>query len=146
MTRFGFIFLPIVFLASCTRESMLKALAGPRVFLYYDDFGPESMASHLLGPRAGNTPITIYHGGTRRTPGHTHVNALQAMNHLRHQHRHLPSIAENEPLRQKLANTYSLIYVLYRHRRDAMMGGPGGTYGRMGINRSFILPPMPPSL
>ncbi|MFM7606479.1 MAG: hypothetical protein ACKO8Z_14955 [Prosthecobacter sp.] len=146
MRRFWLFILPVVLMASCTRESALKALVGPQIFLCYDDFGPESMASHLLGPRTGNTSVTIHHGSTRCTLGYAHVNALQAMNYLRHQHRHLPRSEEFEPLRQTLASTYSRIYILYRHRRDAMMGGPGGTYGRMGINRTFILPPMPPSL
>lgn len=129
-------------MTGCTREAFLKAIAGPEVVLSYDDFGPESMASELLGPRAGNTPVVVHHGSTRLTPGQAQVNALLALNYLRRQHRH----AQDVPIRQKLARTYSRIYPLYRTRRDALVSGPGGSFGRMGMNRAFILPPMPTSL
>lgn len=129
-------------MTGCTRDACLKAMAGPEVVLSYDDFGPEIMASELLGPRAGNTLVVVHHGRTRLTPGQAQVNALLALNYLRRQHRH----AQDVPLRQKLARTYSRIYPLYRTRRDALVSGPGGSFGRMGMNRAFILPPMPTSL
>lgn len=142
MKRLLFLLLPLLLITSCTREAFLKALAGPQVVVSYDDFGPESLASTLLGPRVGNTPVVIHHGGTHQDPGQNRVNVLQALSYLRRQHRH----SSDALLREKLARTYSRIYPLYRTRRDAMMGGPGGTYGRTGMNRAFILPPMPPSL
>lgn len=142
MKRLLLLLLPALFMTGCTREAFLKAIAGPEVVLSYDDFGPESMASELLGPRAGNTPVVVHHGSTRLTPGHAYVNTHLALNYLRRQHRH----TSDGLLRQKLARTYSRIYPLYRTRRDALVSGPGGSFGRMGMNRAFILPPMPTSL
>lgn len=142
MKRFLLFLLPALIMTACTRDAFLKAMAAPQVLLSYDDFGPESMAASLLGPRAGDTPVIVHHGRTHFTPGQAQVNTLQALNYLRRQHRH----AQDGLLRQKLAHTYSRIYPLYRTRRDAFTGGPGGTYGRVGMNRAFILPPMPPSL
>lgn len=142
MKRFLFLLLPALIMTACTRDAFLKAMAAPQVLLSYDDFGPEIMASELLGPRAGNTPVVVHHGRTRLTPGQAQANALLALNYLRRQHRH----AQDGLLRQKLAHTYSRIYPLYRTRRDALVSGPGGSFGRMGMNRAFILPPMPTSL
>lgn len=142
MTRLLFLLLPLLVMTGCTRDAFVKAMAGPQVLLSYDDFGPENLAASLLGPRTGNTPVIVHHGRTRLTPGQPQLNTLLAMNYLRRQHRH----AQDGLLRQKLAATYSRIYPIYRNRRDAMVGGPGGSYGRMGMNRAFILPPMPPSL
>jgi hypothetical protein len=84
----------------------------------------------------------VHHGRTHLIPERAKVNVLQALSHLRRQHRH----TSDASLRQKLSSTYSRIYPLYRTRRDAITGGPGATYGRTGMNRAFILPPMPPSL
>ena len=142
MKRLLLLLLPALLLTGCTREAFLKAMAGPEVALSYDDFGPESMASELLGPRAGNTPVIVHHSSTRLTPSHAYVNTHLALNYLRRQHRH----TSDPYLRQKLARTYSRIYPLYRSRRDALVSGPGGSFGRMRMNRAFILPPMPPSL
>lgn len=142
MKRFLLLLLPALIMTACTRDAFLKAMAAPQVLLSYDDFGPESMAASLLGPRAGDTPVVVHHGRTRLTPGQAQVNALLALNYLRRQHRH----TSDGLLRQKLARTYSRIYPLYRSRRDALVSGPGGSFGRMGMNRAFILPPMPTSL
>lgn len=142
MKRLLFLLLPVLVMTGCTRDAFVKAMAGPQVIVSYDDFGPESLATSLLGPRTGNTPVIVHHGGTHQDPGNIRVNVLQAMNYLRRQHRH----TQDALLRQKLAHTYSRIHPLYRTRRDAITAGPGATYGRTGINRAFILPPMPPSL
>lgn len=142
MKKLFLLLFPLFIMTGCTRDAFMKAMAGPQVHLSYDDFGPESIAASLLGPRTGNTPVIVHHGSTHHSPCQDQVNALLAMNYLRRQHRH----TQDALLRQKLAHTYSRIYPLYRTRRDAITAGPGATYGRTGINRAFILPPMPPSL
>jgi hypothetical protein len=68
------------------------------------------------------------------------------MNHLRFAVRRLPGRAEAGPLREKLRTTYSRIYPYYRTRRDAMMSAPFSNIGRGSMNRTMILPPMPPSI
>lgn len=134
-------------LMSCTAEQWKRSFNPPPLVLHYDDFGPEQVASGLLGPRgAQNEPVTVHHGGNRRVPGDLRVNMLQAMNYLRFAVRRLPHTTEAERLREKLRTTYSRIYPHYRTRRDAMMSAPFSSFGRGSQNRAMILPPMPPSI
>ncbi|MFN7563214.1 MAG: hypothetical protein ACK5TH_15640 [Prosthecobacter sp.] len=136
-----------LFLMNCTAEQWKRSLNPPPLVLSYDDFGPESSAVGLLGTRGPeNQPVTVHQGGTRLTPGDLRVNMLQAMNHLVLAVRRMPRTAEAQPLREKLRATYSRIYPHYRTRRDAMMGAPFAGFGRGSMNRTMMLPPMPPSI
>lgn len=136
-----------LFLLCCTSESWQRSIHPTPLVLHYDDFGPEASASRLLGPRGKvNQPVTLHHGGTRLESDHLRVNIQQAMNHLIFAVRRLPLTAEAQPLREKLRTTYSRLYPYYRTRRDAMMSAPFSNFGRGGMNRSMILPPMPPSI
>jgi hypothetical protein len=141
-----FFLLPF-FLMSCTSATWKRSIHPIPLVLHYDDFGSEDSASRLLGPRGKeNQPVTLHHGGTRLESGSLRVNIQQAMNHLIFAVRRLPHTSEAEPVREKLRSTYSRLYPLYRSRRDAMMGAPYSNFGRGGMNRSMMLPPMPPSI
>jgi hypothetical protein len=141
-----FFLLPFL-LMSCTSAQWQRSFHPTPLVLHYDDFGPEESASRLLGPRGKeNQPITLHHGGTRLESGHLRVNIQQAMNHLIFAVRRLPPTSEAEPVREKLRSTYSRLYPLYRTRRDAMMSAPFSNTGRGAMNRSMMLPPMPPSI
>lgn len=135
------------FLLGCTAAQWQRSLNPPPLVLRYDDFGPEGIAAPLLGPRGfQDQPVTLHHGRTSLVPFALRLNILQALQHLRFSVRRLPRTPEVEPLRQKLRATYDRIYPAYRTRRDAMMGAPYSNIGRGGMNRSLILPPLPPSI
>ena len=141
-----FLLLPFL-LMSCTSAQWQRSMHPTPLVLHYDDFGPEESASRLLGPRGQeNQAVTLHHGGTRLESGHLRVNIQQAMNHLIFAVRRLPPTSEAEPLREKLRSTYSRLYPHYLTRRDTMMSAPFSNFGRGGMNRSMILPPMPLSI
>lgn len=133
-------------LPACTQAQLQKAFATPQVVLRYDDFGPERIAMRLLGPRGGSSTVIAHHGRTMTAADGTHqVNVQQAMYWLRSHVRGLPLTAENETVRQRLRSTYSALYDLHRTRRDAIMSAPF-SYGRAGMYRAMIVPPMSPSI
>lgn len=142
-----FILIFSLFFLGCSAAQWQRSFNPPPLVLRYDDFGPEDIAAPLLGPRGiRDQPVTLHHGRTSLVPGGLRLNMLQAMQHLRFSVRRLPRTPEVEPLRQKLRATYDRIFPAYRTRRDAMMGAPYSNIGRGGMNRSLILPPMPPSI
>lgn len=147
-TRWFILFLSVCFV-SCTETVWQRQRAFSQVVLSYDDFGPESIASRLLGPRGRDLKIIVHHNSTRLTPsssdGVRYVNTSQAMDFLRYQVRHLPRTPENEGVRARLRATYSPIYDIYRRRRDAITSVPF-PYSRGSVNRAFTLPPRPPTI
>lgn len=137
----------LLFLAGC--DASLNAIPGPA--FVYDDFGTEAMASDLLGPKGKDTQVVARFGSTNSTPPPggpdvRYVGVGQAMNHLRRSVRKLSRTPENEALNQRLAATYSRLYREYSSRRDAFMAVPSASYGRGGMNRALMMPPMPPSI
>jgi len=137
----------ILFLVGC--DANLNAIPG--LPFAYDDFGTESMASDLIGPKGKDTQVVARFGSTNSTPPPggpdvRYVGVGQAMNHLRHSVRKLSRTPENEALHQRLAATYSRLYREYSSKRDAFMSVPSASYGRGGMNRALMMPPMPPSI
>lgn len=136
-------------LSSCDSTAWRAGYESNRVTLSYDDFGPEHIASQLLGPRNGHTLVIAYHGFNHLTPsapdGARYVNILNAMNFLRSQVRALPPVPANEPLRQRLRATYARLYVPHRRRYDSMLATSFIPSPRGG--RRLILPALlPPSI
>ncbi len=128
---------------------MTNAIPGPP--FVYDDFGVEPAVSRLLGPKGKDTQVVARFGTTKKTPPAEgpdirFVNMEQAMFFLRHTVRNLPKTPENAALRQRLSKTYSRLYWNYSSRRNAFMASPSASYGRGGMNRAFMMPPMPPSI
>jgi hypothetical protein len=137
----------ILFLVGCGAN--INAIPGPP--FVYDDFGPESMANDLLGPKGKDTQVIARFGSTNSTPPREgpdarYVSVSQAMNHLRHSVRKLPKTPENAALHQRLSVTYSRLHKQYSSKRDAFMSVPSASYGRGGMNRALMMPPMPPSI
>lgn len=137
-------------LPSCATNTGRNPFAAPSITLSYDDFGPERIASQLLGPRGTHTIIIAHHGFNHLTPSSAndvrYINILQSMNFLTKQVRLLPPTPANEPLRQRLRTTYSWLYPLNRQRYDRMLGSsfviPAG-----GMSRRLMLPALlPPSI
>jgi hypothetical protein len=134
-------------LSSCS--DMTNAIPGPP--FAYDDFGVEPAVSRLLGPKGKDTQVVARFGTTKKTPPAEgpdirYVNMEQAMFFLRHTVRNLPKTPENGALRQRLSTTYRRLYWNYSTRRNAFMASPSASYGRGGMNRAFMMPPMPPSI
>jgi hypothetical protein len=128
-------------LTSCT----LPAPSGPR--LRAADFGTSPYAQQRLGIGMGEQAVIPWFGPTQSrqlADGSSArlVNIQDAMNTLRRTAHGLPrSSRERELLRQ----TYDRLYFIYRTRRDTMMSQPF-PYGRGGMARMNILPPMPPEI
>jgi hypothetical protein len=131
-------------LPACTGRPSFGA---PSLTLSYDDFGPESMASGLLGPRGPHTTIIAHHGFNHLTPSAPddvrYVNVLQSMNFLRDEVRHLPATPANEPLRQRLRTTYARLYPLQLGRYNTALG-LSFSIPQNGMNRRLMLPALPP--
>ena len=144
-------------LSACTSESRHENFVSRVVPLTYDDFGPESMAKPLLGPRGTNTRVIVYHGATRSalehhfptsasgTPDYRFITLLSGIYHLQREIRHLPMTPENEPLRQRLRQTYSRLYTAYNKRRLALVSTPP-FFGRGAVWKSSIMPPIAPPM
>lgn len=137
----------LLFLIGCS--DTINAIPGPP--FAYDDFGPEPAATRLLGPKGRDTQVIARFGSTRTTPPATgpdvrYVNVEQAMLFLRRSSRNLPKTAENGPLHQRLSTTYNRLYHQYTTRRSAFLSVPSSSYGRGGMNRALMMPPMPPSI
>lgn len=137
----------LLFLVGC--GASINAIPGPP--FVYDDFGTEPMASQLIGAKGKDTQIIARFGSTNSTPPSEgpdvrYVSVSQAMNHLRHSARKLPKTPENAALHQRLTVTYSRLYRQYSAKRDAFMSVPSASYGRGGMNRALMMPPMPPSI
>ena len=137
----------ILFLVGCDASS--NAIPGPP--FVYDDFGTEEMASHMIGPKGKDTQVIARFGSTNSNPPPEgpdvrYVSVGQAMNYLRHSVRKLPKTPENAALRQRLSVTYSRMYRQYSTKRDAFLSAPSASYGRGGMNRALMMPPMPPSI
>lgn len=142
MNRLLLCLLPFLML-SCTPGGFLS---GPQLEFVYDDFGPEAVASSWLGPRRGSERIIVHHGGSHDEPGVRYVNITRALRGMKASARNYPRTEDNSATRSRMEDTYARIYHLYRTRRDAVLAGPFSSYGRGGINRAMIMPPMPPSL
>lgn len=137
----------ILFLVGCGANT--NAIPGPP--FGYDDFGTEAMASHLIGPKGKNTQVIARFGTTNATPATDgpdvrYVSMGQAMNYLRLSVRKMARTPENAALRQRLSATYSRLFIQYDKKRSALMSAPSASYGRGGMNRAFMMPPMPPSI
>jgi hypothetical protein len=137
----------LLFLASCS--DTFNAIPGPP--FAYDDFGPESFSSRLIGQKGTDTQVIARFGSTHASPPATgpdvrYVNVEQAMNFLRFNVRKLPATAESEPLHQRLSATYSRLYQQYSTKRNSFLSSPSASYGRGGMNRALMMPPMPPSI
>lgn len=148
--RFLLLLLLVSLLPACTQEAWRKAAAAHQLTLSYDDFGPERIASRLLGPRGASTTVIAHHGATRTAPsgpeGVRHVKIEQAMYFLRRQVKALPATAAYEPLRQRLRATYARLYPLHRRHRDGILAS-AVALGRGRMNRMLMAPPpMPPSI
>jgi hypothetical protein len=142
------LFLILTLLLPACNGSLGQPHLGPHnLTLNYDDFGPEAMASKLLGPRNGHTTVIAHVGFKHLTPsgpdGIRYVNVLQSMNFLRQQVQALPRTPANEGLRQRLRTTYARLYPLQRKNYDSMLGSsfvvPQG-----GMDRRLMLPALPP--
>lgn len=138
-----------ILLSSCGGVSWQKAFSAHQLTLSYDDFGPERIASALLGPRGGHTTVIAHHGvsfASRSSHDLRYVDVQQAMIFLRHQVQSLPPTPANEPLRRRLRATYERLYVLHRRRYDTMLGN-SLVMNQGGMNRPLILPPLlPPTI
>ena len=137
----------ILFLVGCSET--LNAIPG--LPFTYDDFGTEEIASRLLGPKGKDTQVIARFGSTRttQTPGVAdirYVNVEQAMFFLRSAVRKLPKNLENLAVHNRLSATYSRLNHHYSTRRSALLSAPSSSYGRGGMNRAFLMPPMPPSI
>lgn len=133
-----------ILLTSCSAEAWRKSY---QLTLSYDDFGPERIASPLLGPRGGQTTVIARQGNTQTTlnsAGIRYVNVQEAMLHLRRQAHLLPATAGNEALRQRLRATYERLYVLHRSRYDSLYFSSFSNPW-VGMSRRLMLPPLLPS-
>lgn len=142
-----FAFCCTLFLVGCDTNS--NDVPGPP--FTYDDFGTEPMASRLIGAKGTATQVIAHFGSTRSTPPPEgpdvrYVSMTQAMFYLRLSVRKLPKTPENAALRQRLQATYSRLYNVYSTKRNAFMSSPSASYGRGGMNRALIMPPMPPEI
>ena len=139
--------LGVLLLAQCSEDSVPL----PGLTFAYADFGPENIAAPLLGPKGSTTQVVARFGSTQAAPPSAgpdvlYVNVEQAMNFLRRTVRGLPHTAEGSVIHQRLAATYSRIYRQYSARRNSVTAAPSSSYGRGGMNRAFIMPPMPPAI
>ncbi|OYW78118.1 MAG: hypothetical protein B7Z37_01200 [Verrucomicrobia bacterium 12-59-8] len=137
----------VLFLVGCGTNT--NDISGPP--FTYDDFGTELMASHLIGPRGRDTQVIARFGSTHATPPPggpdvRYVSVGQAMFYLRHSVHKLPKTPENAALRQRLSGTYIRLYNVYSTKRNAFLSAPSASYGRGGMNRALMMPPMPPSI
>lgn len=136
----------LLLLSSCSDDTITPAMS-----FAYDDFGPEPIASRLLGPKGRDTIVVARFGSTRITPKPggpdvRYINVEQTMYFLRHNVRKLPRTPESDALHQRLAATYSRLYNKYSTKRGAFLSSPSSSYGRGGMNKALMMPPMPPSI
>lgn len=139
--------LSLLLLSSCSDAFYIT----PEMTFAYDDFGPEPMATRLLGPRGKDTQVVTRFASTRITPPTEgpdirFVNMEQAMYYLRRNVRKLPKTGEGSDLRQRLSRTYARLYYIYSAKRNSMLAAPFSSYGRGGINKAQLMPPMPPTI
>ncbi|MCF7784715.1 MAG: hypothetical protein K9N47_01265 [Prosthecobacter sp.] len=134
-------------LCSCSDASYIT----PEMTFAYEDFGTDAIASRLLGPRGKDMQIVVRFGTTRTTPKPggpdlRFVSTQQAMHFLRSNVHKLPKTPENAELRKRLQATYSRLYDVYSSKRSSFLSAPSSSYGRDGMNRALMMPPMPPSI
>jgi len=139
--------LSLLLISSCSDAFYIT----PEMTFAYDDFGPEPMASSLLGPKGKDTQVVTRFASTRTTPPAEgpdirFVNLEQAMNYLRRCVRRLPKTGESSEVRQRLSRTYARLYYIYSAKRNSLMAAPSSSYGRGGMNRAQMMPPMPPNI
>jgi hypothetical protein len=139
--------LGLLSLSSCSDASYIT----PEMTFAYEDFGTDAIASRLLGPRGKDMQIVVRFGTTRTTPKPggpdlRFVSTQQAMHFLRSNVHKLPKTPENAELRQRLQATYNRLYDVYSSKRSAFLSAPSSSYGRDGMNRALMMPPMPPSI
>jgi len=137
----------VMLLASCSDASYIT----PAMTFAYDDFGSEATASSLLGPKGNDTQVVARFASTQITPPADgpdirFVNTEKAMWFLRSQVRKLPQTEENAVERQRLQRTYSRLYDVYSTKRSAFLSSPSSSYGRGGMNKALMMPPMPPAI
>jgi hypothetical protein len=137
----------LLLLSGCTAGGLSRAFAGQSLTLNYDDFGPESRAAKLLGPRGSHTVIIAHYGFNHITPSAPedvrYVNVLQSMNFLRDEVRSLPATAANETLRQRLRATYARLYPLQLQRYSSALNA-AFAFPVNGMSRRLMLPALPP--
>lgn len=134
-------------LSACSDASYIT----PAMTFAYDDFGPESMAGSLIGPKGKDTQVVARFASTRSTPPAEgpdirFVNTEQAMYYLRREVRKLPKTGEGSEVRQRLSATYSRLFSVYSSKRSALLSSPTSSYGRGGMNKAQMMPPMPPAI
>lgn len=139
--------LSLLFLPSCSDAFYIT----PEMTFAYDDFGPEAMASSLLGPKGKDTQVVTRFSSTRTTPPAEgpdirFVNMEQAMYYLRRNVRKLPKTGEGSDARQRLSRTYARLYYIYSAKRNSFLASPFSSYGRGGMNKAQLMPPMPPAI
>jgi len=137
----------ILLLAQCTEDTAPL----PGLTFAYDGFGPEQLAAPLLGPKGQDTHVVARFGSTQSSapatgPDVRYVNIEQTMNFLRRTVRGLPHTEDGAALHQRLAATYGRMCRQYCARRNSVTAAPSASYGRGGMNRAFIMPPMPPAI
>jgi hypothetical protein len=150
--RFASLFSSLMSLAiALISLSGCEGPTAPNLNFVYDDFGPPSVASELIGAKGNDTHVIARFGSTHSAPPASgpdvrYVSIEQAMNFLRRSVHRLPHTEEGNAQHQRMSATYARLYRAYSSRRNAVMGAPFGSYGRGGINRAFIYPPMAPSI
>ena len=137
----------LMVLVSCSDASYIT----PAMTFAYDDFGSEPTASSLLGPKGKDTQVVARFASTQITPPADgpdirFVNTEKAMWFLRSQVRKMPKTEETAAERQRLQATYSRLYDVYSTKRSAFLSSPTSSYGRGGMNKALMMPPMPPTI
>lgn len=140
------ILLLAMLMPACTGGMPRPSFARSSIALRYDDFGPDQIASMLLGPRGTNTTVVAHYGFSHLTPGTPdvrYINVLQGMNFLKQEVSTLPPTPANDALRQRLRSTYARLYPLQRQRYDQMLGS-SFAFPQNGMSRRLMLPALPP--
>ena len=137
----------LMLLVSCSDASYIT----PAMTFAYDDFGSEPIASSLLGPKGKDTQVIVRFASTRITPPADgpdirFVNTEKAMWFLRREVRKMPKTEETAAERQRLQSTYGRLYNVYSTKRSAFLSSPSSSYGRGGMNKALMMPPMPPAI
>lgn len=140
--RLAFLLLPLLFV-SCSGFKPQPILSKVLTFSAAD-FGPESMATPLLGPGSGGKQVIIHHSLPKRYldqqyPGTARAYAAPAIKHLNRCIKEMPHDAGHAELRARLTRTRSIILDFYNQRRIAFTSVPPYN-GRGFMSRSALMP------
>jgi hypothetical protein len=140
--RLALLLLPLAF-ASCSGLKF-QPLYSKVLTFSAADFGPEAMASPLLGPDSGGKQVIIHHSLPKRYldqqyPGTARAYAAPAIKHLNRCVKEMPHDAAHAELRARLIRTRSIILDFYNQRRVAFTSVPPYN-GRGFMSRSALMP------